>query len=155
MSAYVVEDETIGRIVGFLFDKAAAARWEEPTLSPLAVPCKELSYNLRSEAGRRGPALRRSCERLATAMRFMNVGAVRGRYEDADERGMVGTAQAIALGHSTRPVVAYKALRCWLYQCTEGDVPNSPLYKAVEEIAAALAQEIVQALPEYDETPWG
>ena len=51
-------------------------------------------------------------------------------------------------------VQAYKSFRCFLYQCSEGDVPLSPLYKAVEAAADYLAAEIVPEIPEYEEAKW-
>lgn len=53
------------------------------------------------------------------------------------------------------PVVAFKACECFLYQCSEGDVPDSDLFKRVEAACNALARDIVTKLPAYDAAPWG
>ena len=53
--------------------------------------------------------------------------------------------------HHVEPVAAYKALRCLIYQCSEGDVYGSPVFKELEEIAAAVAHEIVRKLPAWDD----
>jgi hypothetical protein len=53
------------------------------------------------------------------------------------------------------PVEQFKAMCCVLYQCCEGDVPNSRLYNALNRSAGELAQSIVQELPEYDKASWG
>lgn len=66
------------------------------------------------------------------------------------------------------PIQQYKALRCLRYQCAEGNVPEWPLFKRLETIAAALAlaivgrplltdeqrAEIIGRLPEYDKAQW-
>ena len=53
------------------------------------------------------------------------------------------------------PVEQFKAITCLLYQCSEGDVPNSPIYGELNRAAGELAQRIVQDLPEYDKASWG
>lgn len=41
------------------------------------------------------------------------------------------------------------------FRCSEGDnVPNHPLYKAMEKISNSLAQGIISRMPEYDRLPW-
>ena len=44
---------------------------------------------------------------------------------------------------------ALKSLRCWLYQCREGDVPESPLYKIFDAYAYQLAYAIVSESKDY------
>jgi hypothetical protein len=53
------------------------------------------------------------------------------------------------------PVEQFKAMRCLLYQCCEGEVPNSQLYDELNRTAGELAQRIVQDLPEYEKASWG
>src|SRR5215469_11858010 len=53
------------------------------------------------------------------------------------------------------PVEQFKAMCCLLYQCCEGDVPNSGLYDELSHTAGELAQSIVQDLPEYETASWG
>jgi len=49
----------------------------------------------------------------------------------------------------------YKALRCLIYQCSEGDVPESKTLVALEEASNVIAHELVSSLPEYEAAPWG
>jgi hypothetical protein len=58
---------------------------------------------------------------------------------------------------SCTPIEAYKALRCWLYQCCEGDIPSeSKLYKFFEDVVGKrLAEAIIMRTPEYDKAEWG
>jgi len=53
------------------------------------------------------------------------------------------------------PVSQFKAISCLIYQCNEGEVPNSSLFGELNRIAAELAQAIVQELPEFDQASWG
>ena len=50
---------------------------------------------------------------------------------------------------------AHKSTACLLYQCSEGDVPENPLYKALEELRSALAEHLVTSTPEWDAALWG
>ena len=53
------------------------------------------------------------------------------------------------------PIEQFAAMRCLLYQCCEGKVPDSRQYQALNGAAGELAQRIVQDLPEYDKASWG
>ena len=53
------------------------------------------------------------------------------------------------------PVEQLKAMCCLLYQCSEGKVPNTPLYGELNRAAGELAQRIVEDLPEYYKASWG
>jgi hypothetical protein len=48
------------------------------------------------------------------------------------------------------PVEQFAAMRCLLYQCCEGKIPDSRLYDELNSAAGELAQAIVKDLPEYD-----
>jgi hypothetical protein len=51
-------------------------------------------------------------------------------------------------------VTSYKALSCFLYQCGEGDEPDSGLYQAMEAISNSLAHSLARSLPGYAAAPW-
>jgi hypothetical protein len=133
MSAYIVEDDTINKIVGYLETRMRNDDWI----------CRPLFYtvNMREATG---------AKRLASLMFELNVRAVNDRYGD---RGTVTPFQYKR--ECTNDVKAYKALGCWLYQCTEGDVPDTKLFQAMKKVHANLAHYIVSKLPEYERAKWG
>jgi hypothetical protein len=47
----------------------------------------------------------------------------------------------------------YRALRCWLYQCSEGDIPEGPVYQMMQGICNRLAHFIIERIPEYRDYP--
>ena len=47
-----------------------------------------------------------------------------------------------------------KSLHCFLYQCNEGNVPSTPIYKAVAKLAEVLADFIICNQPEYKNAEW-
>ena len=134
MSAYVVEDETINLIVAYLEGNEARS-WLSDTKSKQKILTE--TYEQRQE--------------LAERMFAMNVRAVKARY--ADDK----TEYGFTFWDELPPprIQAYKSLQCFIYQCSEGDVPNDPLYIGLEAICAGLANLIVSRLPEYDKAVWG
>lgn len=50
---------------------------------------------------------------------------------------------------------ALKSLRCLLYQCYEGKVPNTQYFKDWEESSYLLCLDIVSDLPQYIKANWG
>jgi hypothetical protein len=138
MSAFIVEDETINRVIGALkgFDRQ----------SPIAKRLREeLSLDLTT---------RQSRHELGTAMFALNCNAIEQRYGAGEAK------EFRALDYSYRPttatlVQAYKSLRCWLYQCSEGDVKEtSLLYQTMSALTGDLAEEIVEKLPAYEKAEW-
>ena len=53
------------------------------------------------------------------------------------------------------PVVhMIKALDCFTYQCSEGDVDRRPEFATLECLITKLCREIVRQSPDYDRAPW-
>ena len=80
----------------------------------------------------------------------MNADAVNARYSEK-------SGAPICYAHRTRAytlVQQYKATCCYLYQCSEGDVPQTELFKHVEDLSHRLAARIVSQLPEYQNSQW-
>ena len=99
-------------------------------------------------------------ERLADAMLAMNIDAFRQRY--GMRALLVQDLDSVDLdARNWQPVAAFsevqffKSLQCFLYQCSEGDVDETPLYKALDAIRDLLAPSINQASAAYDAAEWG
>ncbi len=136
MSAYVVADETINKVVTFLDGNDRNLSW-------LKAPFLEIGYQPETREGRQA---------LAEALLAMNRDAVGQRYED----GKADRPEPIVW----RPVrvnkiAVSKAARCLRYQCTEGDVDTTPLYAALDQFSHRLAEDIVGGLPKFESAPWG
>jgi hypothetical protein len=139
MSAFIVEDKTINKIVTWL------AYGRDNSWSRRIV--EELGYDLDKPLSR---------EKLAKDMFALNCKAVDARYgkNEAEKFRPLNFRFHIEDSGGTIPVL--KAINCWHYQCSEGDeVPEHPLYKTMERLANSLAQQIVSRLPEYDHAVWG
>ena len=132
MSAYIVDELTMNRVTS-----ALAFREHTPSGNADAQAIGEELY-------------------------AMNVCAVKARYpDDADDElpGPVG----FVLGQwqyedtlrNPRDVQALKSMHCLRYQCNEGDVPDSALYKWLTRQIGELADDLIMATPEYNAAEWG
>jgi len=131
MSAYIVEDATINKVVSFL----SIDRDSSYTVKRLGI---DLSSN-------------KAQAKFARELHRMNVSAVNQRYDETNEDATFW--YRFELPPSL--VQVYKSLTCFMYQCSEGDVPERELFKKMEEVQRDLAHRIVSELPEYDRAAWG
>jgi hypothetical protein len=134
MSAYIVDDITINRVLAFLaFDRNA--EWLKLRLDDAGL-------------GHDMPA-------LGAAMFALNVEAVRQRYDDDNIEGFRSLDYEYRAELPPAIHQALKSLHCWHYQCTEGNVLTSALYRLMGDYAHDLAGRIVSELPEYRQAEWG
>jgi hypothetical protein len=141
MSSYIVHDETINRVVSFLYTKTLADAHYWPFR-----PLGDAGYSVDTKEDRQA---------LAKKMFALNVAATRGRYPDNfDEMWSV-----ILFDYAPVPPVGIiqtlKSLECWLYQCAEGDIPQSDLYQLFESVANRLRCEIIHEMPKWKAAHWG
>ncbi len=137
MSAFIVSDACINRVVAHIAD----AQVNDYARRVLAQDVG-IVVNLTD-----GP------QRLASAMFSLNVEAVRQRYP-----GETGEAfRPLNFQHRHElcsTMQAYKSLACWLYQCAEGNVPETPLYRAMQRVKWSIADHIICELPAYNKAEW-
>jgi len=140
MSAFMVEDITINRVVTWLKREVSTSRF---TLNWLAG---EYDVDLTSDQWD---------EKLAQAMFQLNCDGVNARYGngEAEKFRPLNFTYKPEMCHSLVQVL--KSLQCWKYQCSEGDVPETRLYRFFEEVAHHLALKIVMDLPGYTKATWG
>ncbi len=136
MSAFIVENRTINEVVSFLYLGFKSEYYKNKL--------KEMGFDITTDEGR---------EKLGQEMYFLNVMAVRYRYEErADDLIPPGYKYKL---EPTNIYQALKSLRCWLYQCSEGNIPEtSELYKLMEEISCQLAFDIVYKLKPFEDAEW-
>jgi hypothetical protein len=140
MSAFLVEDKTINYIVNWL-------RSEKFLLSEIPYKLKGLGFDTTKVEWE---------EKLGMAMFQLNISGVEARY---------GKGEAVTFRRmdyhfrQTLPVSlaqVLKSLQCWLYQCCEGRVPETKLYKLFDrDIRMYLMSKIISDLPEYQRAEWG
>lgn len=147
MSAFVVEYKTINRVVSKLRAQVErGGHWEKTyLLAPVLEAAEVDSYGVEP------------LQDLGMALLAANVEAVEQRYPGSKE--LPGRIDEKPLDYRFQhedniPLVwALKSLSCLLYQMAEGDVPDRPLYKALEHLRGLWAIQVVRELPEYDAAP--
>ena len=90
---------------------------------------------------------------LGNALFAMNGRALEARYGHSDPT----PAFRFDMSNLATPNLPehYKAMQCFLYQCGEGDVPESPLFQAVDDAADLLARRFIEQSADYEAAPWG
>lgn len=154
MSAFVVSPHTMDRALCGLFATDRDTRSIVHVFADIPLASADAS-----EIGRR--------------LYWMNIDAVQQCYPDtlADPANMPGPAGAARLSHTYvafqcywRPCVgdrgldrlvdAYKAMQCLRYQCSEGNVPGTPLYAELTRAMGLIAERIVSTLPAFEAAKW-
>jgi hypothetical protein len=134
MSSFIVSDPTINRVVSYLArDKHNASYAVRRLREELGIT------SAGSELGKE----------LGVLMSALNIAAVSTRYNEENAVNDYRFKQVLCT-----KIQALKSLRCWIYQCSEGDIPERPLYKIMDEYADSLAWSIINAMPEYDAAEW-
>jgi hypothetical protein len=142
MSAYIVEDHTINRIVTFVLNdhgrRSMAFHWQRA------------GYDIVNDP--------EAAERLAVDLHLMNCDAVDTRYSKGTAAHDVQVCFQFKRAHCPSTVdprfQIYKHAKCLRYQCTEGDVTERPLYLALEKFIAQLADCIIESLPQSSDAKW-
>lgn len=86
----------------------------------------------------------------------LNQSALAARYGDNDPppgfRGKAFDPPGRKVG--AQNIQHLKSLQCLIYQCSEGEVPETALFKRLEAAEGKLALKIVQGLPAYEAARW-
>jgi hypothetical protein len=143
MSAFMVADKTINQIVNWL-DKALEEAYDTITIRHKLL---EQGFDA-SVAG--------WAERLGYALFQLNVIAVDARYGSGQAKKFRPLDYHYRVTKPVPLAQVLKSLHCWLYQCNEGDVPQTALYGLFDnEVQLYLMTEIIDTLPEYQNAFWG
>ena len=90
---------------------------------------------------------------MANALKQMNLEALYQRYGDEYKETDFIVSSAM-YSHASSPIQTFKHIQCFLYQCSEGNVPECSLYKKVETLQDQVAYSIIDNLPEYNHAKW-
>lgn len=92
---------------------------------------------------------------LAKRLYLLNQAALMQRYDDKPNSEYIQIPKfEWNLAVMVSPISCLKAVHCLSYQCAEGNIPEEPLYKWLENVGHALADQIVSKTKEYDEAKW-
>ena len=137
MSSFIVQDKTINNIVGHLIAKQYKGNYDHAfrILKPLGIA------SMKEHPQRK---------QLALEMHKLNVYAVNGRYKEINS----WEDFEFAPEYDVTRYQALKSIQCWLYQCSEIDADERPVFKFIEEVKNSLMRDIIEDIPEYKNTSW-
>jgi hypothetical protein len=140
MSAYMVANETINRVVYWLYFEVAKSQW--------------LREKLEKTSGVDTSAYEWT-QTLGKAVFQLNIDGVNARYGDGEAKQFRALDYRYKPAHSSA-IQVLKSLQCWLYQCMEGEVVKQPLYIFFNTVVEPhLMSSIISNLPEYNKAVWG
>ena len=140
MSAFIVADKTINNVVNWLQREIDHLSLIPDKLQKLGVDTTEDGW----------------AERLGYAMFQLNINAVDARYGNGEAKKFRKLDYRYQVTIPVPLVQVLKSLQCWLYQCSEGAVPETGLYKLfATDIQLYLMSKIIERLPEYQKADWG
>lgn len=142
MSAFVVDDKTINGIVSWLND----AIQRQTDYSWCVRTLQKIGYKLDTELG---------CKRLAEEMFTLNCDSIEQRYGEGQAKEFRPLDFQFRFIRTPNNYQALKSMRCLLYQCCEGDVPEqSDLYNALDKVSLELSYQLVTRSREYESAAW-
>jgi len=139
MSAFMVDDQTINRVVTWLTRETSNNGFWLDRLT------RKYDIDLASDNWD---------EKLANAMFQLNCDGVNARYGEGEAEKFRPLSFQYQWESYFPLVQVLKSLQCWMYQCCEGNVPQTKLYRFFEEVENHLAFKIVTDLPEYEKAKW-
>lgn len=144
MSAFIVEDETINRIVTWAETNARKIRG---TLSEFKIGEIEMTkQGFIAEA----KLSEQDLQKMANSFLLLNKLGVDSRYDEKKELHPMKFRREFA-----PDIQVLKSMHCLRYQCDEGENNKQPGFKLLEELIQILTDSIINSLPEYEKAVWG
>jgi hypothetical protein len=140
MSAFMVEDGTINRVVTWLSWEVTRSLWlKRKVEETLHLDTSKSNWE----------------EILGLAMFQLNIDGVNDRYGEGEAQKFRNLNYCYAPA-TVSEIQVLKSLQCWLYQCTEGEVVKKPLYQFFDTmVEKRLMSNIISSLAEYRRARWG
>ena len=104
---------------------------------------------------RNGYKERNDFDRLYQELYILNRNAVIERYNEEEDSDYIKLPQEIdwSNGRLDR-YQALKSMCCLRYQCSEGDVPETKMFKFLEDLIHCWQGFIINMMPEYEKAEW-
>ena len=134
MSAFLVNESTLYKVMRAI-KVASKNSWNQDLKDDLEANPGLVFYNLN----------------------FLNRHALNQRYDEpmGEPSYKFNSSEWINANLNNNHVEVYKALTCFMYQCSEGSTIKRKLYKQLDKLENSLASYIISKLPEYDQASWG
>ncbi|KKL82429.1 hypothetical protein LCGC14_1984860 [marine sediment metagenome] len=142
MSSFMVEDKTINTIVAGIKRGALNGPgttypgFDQSYLNSLDIPNIDNDY----------------LAKIGGYLFVMNIEAINQRYGEGEAEKFRSLDYKYKSVPAPNTINLYKAIKCLMDQCMEGDVPESTIYKTLEEFSRDIAEHIVHRLPAYEDS---
>lgn len=138
MSAFVMTDDLTMGVAHFIFTAATSNEGEEFYICGFTARqmLKDLNITHRNYE---------LVNTLAFALRDLNNRAIKARYGDEEEDVPLDNGKRFK---QLNVFEFFKATRCWIYQCSEGNCVGDPLYLWMQDISHNTAVYIADKTPE-------
>lgn len=151
MSAFMMSKESLAKITAYVHREITEDKYRLDYIQDIRDTCHEYE-KANKKVVNIGYV---SNETLYRVLELMNTESLRQRYGDAIEENISESVPTIPFWGYLSKVEIYKLLNCYTYQCCEGNVPETKLYKAIKKLEADLCHDIVSSMPEYQAAVWG
>lgn len=136
MSSFIVSTECMNSIINGLF-------WKHQFKDMYSGSYREQNLNELKDY-----------KKLAKKLYLLNQKAVEQRYPD-DTSDYAELPKFEWIDKTVSDMQFLKSLQCFRYQCYEGNVPQTKLYKWIEGLIHNVMNYIIDKMPEYSKAEWG
>lgn len=144
MSSFIVENKTINRFLTWLY----WIKSDEIYINRVYREFYKLKYKI--DDNYEENLKEKEFNRLGLNMLKMNYKAVNYRYNEKNK-----PIDFEFKYEKVKDVQVLKSLQCFIYQCSEGDIPKSKLYKVLIKIESVLKNAIIEKYTDYNKLEWG
>jgi len=137
MSAFIISNQTMLDIINGLYWSHDFKRQSFVCSALKGV----LGFELENEE---------DCIKLANELIKLNAEAVNHRYNETTE------AVIFEWNSDVKPNIYQflKSVECLIYQCSEGNTPNTDLYKWLERLSDSIKDFIIKDADDYKKARW-
>lgn len=137
MSSFIVSQKTMSNIIYNLF-------WNH-----------EFKNMYGSFLERNGYSTLEDFNRLYRELYLMNRNAVIQRYNEKEDSDYIKLPEKVDWENGTlNKFQCLKDMECLHYQCSEGNVPDTKMYKFLSELIECWKNYIIEQIPEYVKASW-
>ena len=141
MSSFLVQNKTINNIISYLYlgDNARG------DLTHIKRELNKLGFSYNTE---------KEQEALGKALYNLNIEALKQRYGNHINAETEGEPYKYEFNAYTSIFQALKNAECLVYQCSEGNIPTTKLYKWLKDFINKLRAIIVDGINAYKLVNW-
>ena len=145
MSAYIVSDDVINVIVNFCHNEAK--RGQSGNMFWCIRPILQADYTVETQIG---------CKKLGEAMFALNCNSIEQRYGKGQAKEFRELDYAYKPKPPHRKMQVLKSLRCFIYQCSEGDIneETNELYRVLYRLSLEIALHLITRTAQYESAVW-